>query len=309
MARWPRWRWLRLLAAGLALWSGLVLFMAVTGDTRLAPTVVLLGGFLVPAAAAVYDFDHRVSLGLSGQRRFFALLYGGVLGLLAAVLFQGQPPRGGLLLPLGVGLAEETAKLAALLLVATGLYRRSLRDGLVLGAAVGLGFGALEGSSATIAALVAAGGRPPGPPAAAELLRGALAPLVNGLWTAVLGGVAFQASRVGPLVLSGGAVAALLGVSALHALWEAMRGIAATVALLLLGSPLPAGFPRSGVPLEPAGAAVPSFVVLYVGGLLLCTLVGLLLLQGLWHRAAWERIAERQRGRPFPHPAPPRGRP
>jgi protease PrsW len=45
-----------------------------------------------------------------------------------------------------VGFLEELAKLLALLVVARGMARHTVRDGIVLGAAVGFGFAALESS-------------------------------------------------------------------------------------------------------------------------------------------------------------------
>src|SRR4029453_3039057 len=53
----------------------------------------------------------------------------------------------------GVGLIEEAVKLAALWLLARRLPRYTMRDGIVLGAAVGLGFAALESAGYAFNAL------------------------------------------------------------------------------------------------------------------------------------------------------------
>ena len=51
-----------------------------------------------------------------------------------------------------------------------------------------------------------------------ELLRGLLAPVGHGLWTAILGGVLFSASGRRHFALTGRLLLAYLGVSLLHAL-------------------------------------------------------------------------------------------
>jgi hypothetical protein len=72
----------------------------------------------------------------------------------------------------------------------------------VLGAAVGFGFAALESSGYALNALIVREGRTVvfslGGLVTTELLRGILAPVGHGLWTALLGGVLFAASRERP---------------------------------------------------------------------------------------------------------------
>jgi RsiW-degrading membrane proteinase PrsW (M82 family) len=125
----------------------------VTGNTNLVPTVILLGSFLVPVTFATYAFE-RADQVLTAQRILAAFVYGGVLGVLGASVLEAafltQPSA---LTYLGVGLIEEAVKLAALWLLALGLPRYSMRDGIVLGAAVGLGFAALESAGYAFDAL------------------------------------------------------------------------------------------------------------------------------------------------------------
>src|ERR1700730_15153674 len=141
--RVQRWRWLAVFLSGLVLW---ILWVVVTGLTRnpnLIPTLVLLGSFLVPATAVIYYLDHAPSTTVSGQRVFFAFLYGGVIGVLAASVLEAWLSQNGPLVYVGVGLIEEFVKVLALLVVAVGIGHYSTRDGIVLGAAVGFGFAAL----------------------------------------------------------------------------------------------------------------------------------------------------------------------
>ena len=80
-ARTRRWRWLIVFLVGLLLWIASILVTAITGNTNLIPTDVLLGSFLVPVTAVVWNFDHDVDSVLTGQRIFVTFVVGGVLGL------------------------------------------------------------------------------------------------------------------------------------------------------------------------------------------------------------------------------------
>jgi protease PrsW len=127
-------QWLRVFVVGLLLWVASVVVTFVTDNTNLVPTVILLGSFLVPVAFATYAFG-RADQVVTAQRIFAAFVYGGVLGVLgASVLEAAFLKQPSVATYLGVGLVEEAVKLAALWLLALGLPRYSMRDGMVLGA-------------------------------------------------------------------------------------------------------------------------------------------------------------------------------
>ena len=92
---------------------------------------------------------------------------------------------------LGVGLIEEAVKLAASWLLVRHLPRYIVRDGMVLAAAVGFGFAALESAAYAFTALFASRGLSLLSLVETEALRGMLAPFGHGLWTAILGGALF----------------------------------------------------------------------------------------------------------------------
>jgi hypothetical protein len=121
----------------------------------------------------------------------------GVLGVLGASLleaeFLSQPSLPGLV---GVGLIEEGVKLAALWLLARRLPRYRVRDGVVLGAAVGFGFAALESAGYAFNALFTSDGLSLLNLVETEVLRGVLAPVGHGLWTAIVGGCCLGRRRV-----------------------------------------------------------------------------------------------------------------
>jgi RsiW-degrading membrane proteinase PrsW (M82 family) len=278
---------------GLALWIASVVVTDVTGNPNLVPTVVLLGSFLVPVTAVIWYVDHDDSPTLTPRLMLDAFLVSGILGVLAASLLELWLHSGGLLAYAGVGLIEEFVKLAALALVAWHLPRYTVRDGIVLGAAVGFGFGALESSGYALTALFAQQG--PGSAlsldnlVSTELVRGVVAPVGHGLWTAIVGGVLFGARRTagrGRVPSLVGVAAAFLLVSLLHALWDAMRGIALVLTAFLPVTPAQRVAATLGLKLSLSLAQTSTFLSIEAGGMLLTALVGLLALRHLWRRAA-----------------------
>lgn len=278
--------------SGLLLWLLSVVVTELTANPNLIPTVVMLGSFLVPATAVIYYLDHGHSLTLSAQRVFFAFAYGGVLGILAAAILEAWLLQDGPLVYLGVGLIEEFAKLLALFLVGWGLRQFTMRDGIILGAAVGFGFAAFESSGYAFNALFTPRGLSLFSLVYTEVLRGVLAPVGHGLWTGILGGVLFEAaSRRGHLAVTGRLVLAYLAVSLLHGLWDSMRGIAIVLTLITTNSPALGALLRQG--LLPASSAVVTwiFVTFEFGGMAIVSGIGLWMLRSAWRRARLELTA------------------
>jgi len=238
-----RWapRWWAVLLIGLALWAASLGATFLTGDILILPSVVLLGSFLVPVTAVIWYLDHDPSPALSPSRIVTGFIIAGALGVLAAAVLESYLVFGpGLLGNLKVGLIEEFVKGAAIVLLALGLGSYATRDGMVLGAAVGFGFAALESSGYALASLFVVHGSQlflslPSV-IVTELARGVLAPFGHGLWSAILGGVIFRAARKGHLRLTWSVLGAYLGVSILHG------------ACLLYTSPSPRDLSTSRMP-------------------------------------------------------------
>jgi protease PrsW len=278
--------WVRIFLSGLVLWSATVLITFVTRNANLVPTIILLGSFLVPVAFVTYAFGHADRV-VSAQRIFTAFVYGGVLGVLGASVLEAAFLRQ----PSGpayrwVGLIEEAVKLAALWLLARRLPRYTMRDGIVLGAAVGFGFAAFESAGYAFNALFTSSGPSLMNLVESEVLRGILAPVGHGLWTAILGGTLFAvAARHGRLRLSRGVLGSYVLVALLHGLWDASRGIAVWLTLLLTGTPVQWLLVQLGRAPEVTPAQVHLFTILSWGLLALDALSGVLILRGRWRRA------------------------
>ncbi|MCZ0989087.1 PrsW family glutamic-type intramembrane protease [Streptomyces diastatochromogenes] len=160
-----------------------------------------------------------------------------------------------------------------------------MRAGLVLGAAVGFGFAALESCGYAFAAAVSADGIDLRTLLETEILRGVLAPFGHGLWTAIAGGVLLAHRRPnGHFRLAAPVVGTWLGVSVLHALWDATHGIAIwLVTRLLTAGPAPELFAQGYIP-RPSAAQEHLFTLFSVGGLMLVAVLGIAWVRSLAHR-------------------------
>jgi protease PrsW len=298
-----RREWLEVFVGGLLLWVVSVAVTFWTGNPNLIPVVVLLGSFLVPVTFVVFAFERYADQVLTTQRILVAFVYGGVLGVLGASILEAEflkQPSG--LTYLGVGLIEEAVKLAALWVVAWRLPRYTMRDGIVLGATVGLGFAALESAGYAFTALFTMQGLSLQGLVETQVLRGVLTPVGHGLWTAILGGVLFRAAApAGRLRLSGGLVGWYVVVSLLHGLWDASRGIAVWLTLLLTATQVQWSLIQMGRVPEPTQAQVHAFTVISWGLLLVDALLGVTVLRGRWRQAlALERAQPASRPTPGP---------
>jgi RsiW-degrading membrane proteinase PrsW (M82 family) len=217
------------------LWAISVVVLLDTKDTILLPTVVLLGSFVAPVTWVRRAIEHDPNdLPLTVILHTF--VYGGVAGILSAALLETWLLRySGQGFYIGVGLIEEAVKLAVLWRLARRLPNRSMLDGLVLGATVGLGFAAFESAGYAFNAMQGATGFNVGSLVTTEAARGMIAPVSHGLWTAIAGAVLFRASRGDKLRLTPSVLRTYGFVSLLHALWDLAPALALSLTLYTTG--------------------------------------------------------------------------
>jgi RsiW-degrading membrane proteinase PrsW (M82 family) len=227
--------WLRFGIGGVLLWGVSVVVTLVTNDSILLPTVVLLGSFVVPVTwvRRAVEHDHSdLPLALVLQ----TFVCGGAAGLLSAALLETWLLRYvGQGLYIGVGLVEEAVKLAVLWRVSRLLPDHSMVNGLVLGATVGFGFAAFESSGYALNALYGATGPSLQSLVSTEALRGLIAPVSHGLWTAIAGAVLFRESHGGRLGVTSRVLGAYGFVSFLHAAWDLAPAFALSIVLYASG--------------------------------------------------------------------------
>ncbi|MEU0797344.1 PrsW family glutamic-type intramembrane protease [Amycolatopsis sp. NPDC005961] len=288
VGRPQRRTWARIFVIGLVLWVLSVIVTYATGNPNLLPTLVLLGSFLVPVTFVAWAFERRDSGEITAELVFRNFLVGGVLGVLGASVLEAYLLYPSVWLYVWVGLIEEAVKLVALALLTRGLAVKSMRDGLILGATVGFGFAAFESAGYALTSLFTAQGLSLTDLVTTELLRGLLAPVGHGLWTAILGGLLFAWSTREHFVLSLRLGLAFLGVALLHALWDSMSTIALVVTLLLTGQ-VAVYDPRVLVP-PPEDVTTVYTVTTWVGQGVIA-LLGVLWLLVLIRRSRQERRA------------------
>jgi len=227
--------WLKVLSTGTVFYILLVMALLLTSNSNLFPSLVMVGNFMVPIAYVSFLYERRNLSRLTMPTVSLAFLYGGLVGLVAASIlepiFISQLNLGGIL---KIGFIEEFAKILGVLVIARHRRHDSEMAGLILGAAVGMGFAALEStgyaftiflkSSGSISATIGV-----------TLLRGLLSPLGHGTWTAILASVLFRESLNGHFRINLSVIGAYLLVSILHALWDGLAFAIASVSGLALG--------------------------------------------------------------------------
>jgi len=256
---------------------------------------VLLGSFLVPVTFVAWAFERRDSGELTAGLVLSTFVTGGVLGVLGASVLESYLLSPSPWLFLLVGLIEEAVKLVALAWLTRHLARKSMRDGMILGAAVGFGFAAFESAGYAFTALFTEHGLSLMQLVQTELLRGLLAPVGHGLWTAILGGVLFSASGRRHFAFTGRLLLSYLGVSVLHALWDGMHSIALLITLVLTGTRYQFSLLERGYQPQPTGTQADLFTYLSWGGLVVVSLIGIGWLLAVRRRAdretrAWWRV-------------------
>jgi len=279
--------WLHVLGIGLVLFIVATLVMFFTGNANLYPTVILIGNFLVPIVfvAFLYDHQHLSLLTPETIGRSFAL--GGILGVLGASVLEAlllpAPSQANQGLSLGsalsVGLIEEGCKIAAVAFLARHMRHNESMDGLLLGAAVGMGFAALESTGYAFTAFLTSHGHI-GASIAETVLRGLLAPFGHGVWTAVLGVVLFRQSGPKHFRITGWVLLTYLFVSLLHGLWD---GLPLVFFLFFV---------------VPPGIHIPVATVII-------SLVGIIVLAVLYRRALHQKLRQPPPSIPTPLMPPP----
>jgi len=179
---------------------------------------------MVPATYVAFFYDRRHLSKLSLPTTALGFFYGGVLGVFAASLLEPLFISSlDFFTAFVVGLIEEFVKILGILVIARRRRHDSELDGLILGAAAGMGFAALESTGYTFTAFVSSGGSL-SVAVGVTLLRGLFSPLGHGTWTAILAAVLFRESAAGHFRINRKVLGAYLTVVILHGLWDGLPG-------------------------------------------------------------------------------------
>jgi len=225
------WQQVLLITAGLYVVS--LVILAATDNPNLFPTVVLLGSVAVPVTFVTFLWENRRLTKLSWPEVGLSFLYGGALSiLLAGILepvFIQRLTIGNLFSAAAI---EEAAKILVLVYLVRFRRHISEQDGIIFGAAVGMGFAALESTGYSFTAFVETGGSL-SLTVLLTLFRALLSPAGHGTWTAILAGVLFLESTPFHFRITGKVLLAYLGVTFLHGLWNGLPFLLAGPAVIV----------------------------------------------------------------------------
>ncbi|MEZ4656198.1 MAG: PrsW family intramembrane metalloprotease [Caldilineaceae bacterium] len=129
-----------------------------------------------------------------------------------------------------IAFIEELVKITGVLMIARRLRHDSEIDGIILEAAAGMGFAALESMGYAFTGFLRSGGSLSAT-VFITMIRGLTAPLGHGTWTAILASVLFREARQNHFHINLKVLGAFVTVVLLHALWDLMPMLAAFFAL------------------------------------------------------------------------------
>lgn len=226
---------------GFVLWLVGLVSLWLTGATTLVPSVIFVGSFLSPVVFSVWLHERQQFGSTTDQRSsalsvpllFVAFVGAGLVALsLSALVETFLLSRLVVLWFPGVALTEETVKLAMVWLLARRLPRYTRRDGMLLGAVVGLGYGAFESAGYAFNVLLNQQTRSQAflEIINVEVTRGLLISLCHGMWTALAAGALFAAVAGGTrLRITRSVLGWWLVVIGLHTFWNWSAAIAVTL--------------------------------------------------------------------------------
>ncbi len=214
--------WLRTFITGLIFYLVATALLFLTQNPNLFPTVVMIGSFLVPVTYVTFFYERRHLSNLTISTTVIGFVYGGILGVLAASLLEPIFVRSANITnTITIGLIEEFAKILGVILIARRFRHDLEMDGLILGAAAGMGFAALESMGYAFTAFLSSGGNV-SQTVVVTLIRGILSPVGHGTWTAIFASVLFREAKQGHFRINYKVIGAFAIVALLHASWDAL---------------------------------------------------------------------------------------
>ncbi len=253
----PRpWRFLVALAFSLTLYGLFYAGWHLFHNLNMVPGMIFTGSFAVPVSSLVLFFELNIRRNVSLYRIVTLVLGGGVLSLLLVlgILNLDEKVFAALSIPYDWqdsvrAPVEEIAKLIVAVLMTHRVVYRFRLNGLLIGAAVGVGFSAFESAGYALTgclSTVATGGRTLAvlhdAVSGAEsslVVRGILSPLSHIAWTALSCSGLWWARKGGKLEIrtfvNWRFILVIVGVALLHGMWNSPLELPFYGKYLLLG--------------------------------------------------------------------------
>jgi RsiW-degrading membrane proteinase PrsW (M82 family) len=188
---WPKpWLFFKTFALAALVYAGFVFAFNRFDNDLIVPGLIMIGSFVIPFSLLIFFFEVNVLRNVPLYQLMKLLFLGGILSLILSLFLFEWTKLSTWLGAMSAGIIEEAGKAAALLLVINKLKYRWTLNGLLFGAAVGVGFAAFESAGYAYLSGVSFGD-------SAMLqnitLRGILS-ICGGhvLWTALVGGALWR---------------------------------------------------------------------------------------------------------------------
>ena len=237
-----RKRYWRVFLLGLIAYGVVVAVLSSTTNLHLVPLEMLLASALVPVVFVIFCWEQNAFVDMPASVVGITFASGAVLGICLAAIFEPlliphSVANTGITLPIAIiiGVVEETAKVISVVWFLRNGKLRSELDGLILGAAAGMGFSALEtagyGFAGFLQGFVVGANSPAATLTSAVhagssymnhelLVRMALAVFGHGVWTAIVCAAIWRDRGQSAFRLTGGVLTAFGIAVSLHALWD-----------------------------------------------------------------------------------------
>jgi protease PrsW len=212
--------WFRILIIGFIIYVATIIAFISTGNPNVIPTIVLLGNSIIPVSFVTFFYERRNRFSISMFSTSLSFFYGGLLGTITAAILEPI-----FISDLNfntsfiVGIIEELTKLIGVFLIIIHRKDYSKMDGLILGAAAGMGFAAFESIGYTFTDFLQSGGNLT-EVVTLTLIRGIASPVGHGTWTAILASVIFSERSSGGFKITPKVILAFVTVVVLHGLWD-----------------------------------------------------------------------------------------
>ncbi|WP_315120396.1 PrsW family glutamic-type intramembrane protease [uncultured Clostridium sp.] len=227
--RKTRYRWHKLLIIGLATYILGIIVLILTGNIVIFPAVVMVGNFLIPVTYVSFFYERRRFSNVNMTDVVASFFYGGFLGTFAAAILEPIfITTLSFKTALVVGIIEEFTKFIGVLFIYRRKRHRLHIDGIILGAAAGMGFAALESTGYAFTTFLRSRGSL-SLTVYVTLLRGILSPLGHGTWTAILTGVFARENTEGTFKINRKIINAYIVVVLLHGLWNAVPTVISAI--------------------------------------------------------------------------------
>lgn len=149
---WPKpWLWSRVFLVLAIVFAAFAIMFALFQNPNLLPSIIFFGALVMPFTLLIFFFETNVARNITIMETIKMFLFGGVASILLThiltVIFPGSGV-GDFLPAMATGILEEIAKVAIIVYFMIRLTGGGGRDyvltGMLIGAAVGAGFGAFE---------------------------------------------------------------------------------------------------------------------------------------------------------------------